>query len=65
MKNKTLNVPGLKDLNHHELKQVSGGFINLPVTAVVAIILSAMQNFEDIRHGFSDGYRGLPPRYLK
>jgi len=62
---KTINLEELAvlELDKRDLVKTTGGLAFLPVAATVAIILSFVQNFSDVRHGFADGWRGTP-RYL-
>lgn len=64
MKNITLTIPGLKEMDENETLNTTGGLFWIPATVLIAIAISAVSNFGDIRHGFSDGWSGLPPRYL-
>lgn len=50
---------GLRPLTKNECKQVSGGWW-LPQALVIGIVLSALNNFQDIREGLMDGYNGTP-----
>jgi len=61
MKTINLNDFSVDELNEKEMQDVRGGFI--PFAVAVAIILSVIDNFDDIRHGLKDGWNGKP-RYL-
>ena len=62
MKSLDLNIPSLHELEENEMRNVRGGFI--PITLTIALLLSAIENFQDIREGFSDGFRKAKPRYV-
>lgn len=56
---KTNNVSiELQPLNHNEMKSILGGFI--PLAFAVSLIVSAINNFGDIRAGIVDGFNGKP-----
>ncbi|HBK89803.1 MAG TPA: hypothetical protein DDZ56_14180 [Cytophagales bacterium] len=48
----------LKPLNHNEMTTIYGGFI--PFAFAVSLIVSAINNFGDIRAGIADGFNGKP-----
>ncbi len=58
----TLELPHLKltPLTEMESKETSGGLIWIPVTLGVALLMSAINNFGDIREGLVDGFNGTP-----
>jgi hypothetical protein len=59
---KTLEIDGMSELNSNESKSVSGGgfwAIWGPALAV-GILISAIDNFGDIREGLADGWNGTP-----
>ncbi len=58
---KELQTTGLVSLSNEETKLVNGGW--LPAAIVASIIISAINNFDDIRHGLSDGWNGRAPRH--
>jgi lactobin A/cerein 7B family class IIb bacteriocin len=62
MKSLDLDMPSLRELEVNEMHSISGGFI--PVALAVALLLSAIENFQDIREGFSDGLRRSKSRYV-
>ena len=64
MKKITFEIPELKELSMEELQKTTGGVPWISVATTIAILLSAVSNFADIRHGISDGWQGLPPRHL-
>ena len=53
---------GLQEMSHEETQELNGGLIWLPA-ALIALAVSAINNFGDIREGFSDGNSGKPPRH--
>jgi len=62
MKRKELDLPGLVKLGEPEMKEIKGGEA-IPAPVWWAVLWSAVNNFGDIREGFSDGISGKPPRY--
>jgi len=60
MKSLDLDMLGLQELEEGEMRNVHGGI--WPALAV-ALLLSAFENFQDIREGFSDGLRRAKSRY--
>ena len=58
MKNLALEDFGLKEVSQKEALTINGGWLPIAVTA--AIIISAINNFGDIRHGLADGWNGTP-----
>ena len=58
---KNLNEEGLVLLNEKELCKISGGFWQFfPPALAIALVVSAINNWGDIRQGFSDGWNGTP-----
>ena len=57
MKALKLNEMNLVELNSEEIEQIDGGWWQ---AVLAAIIISAVNNFGDIRNGLSDGYNGTP-----
>ena len=57
---KTLELQNfrLSELSKEESNRIDGGFIWIPMTLGVALIISAINNFGDIRQGLMDGYQG-------
>ena len=58
---KTIELEGeleLIDLRDEEINGVNGGWF--PIAITVAIIISAVNNFGDIRQGLVDGFNGTP-----
>ena len=51
---------GLASLHESSIKEITGGYWWIPGGLAVGLIISAINNFEDIREGFVDGYRGTP-----
>lgn len=49
---------GLSPLTETESDENNGGFWWLPAALVVGLVVSAMNNFGDIRQGLSDGWNG-------
>ena len=62
MKSLDINMLSLEELGEIEMRDLRGGFI--PVALTIALLLSAIENFQDIREGFSDGLRRSRPRYI-
>jgi hypothetical protein len=60
MKQMELELPGSSGLSEQEMKELLGGGIS-PIWW--AVVWDAVNNFGDIREGFSDGFSGKPPRY--
>jgi hypothetical protein len=56
-----LQTTGLISLSKEESKLVNGGWLTAAI--IVTIVVSAINNFDDIRHGLSDGWNGRAPRY--
>ncbi len=48
----------LQPLNHNEMSTIDGGFI--PLAFAISLIVSAINNFGDIRAGIVDGFNGKP-----
>jgi hypothetical protein len=61
MKQMEFELPGCEELGDQEMKAIHGGLGLSP--AWWAVIWNAVNNFGDIRDGFSDGINGKPPRY--
>ena len=60
MKENALELPGSTELSDQEMKTIYGGGL---APGWWAVIWDAVNNFGDIRQGFSDGFNGTPPRY--
>lgn len=62
MKSQTLNLNeiGLSPLNDLEKKETAGGVPWLPAALAIALFVSAVNNFGDIRQGLMDGWNGTP-----
>jgi len=60
MKSLNLDTLGLQELEESEMRNLQGGM--WPALAL-ALLLSAVENFQDIRQGFSDGLRRARSRY--
>lgn len=60
MKNLALENYGVVEMNQKEKEVEKGGFNWTPVGIVVAIVLSAVNNWGDIREGWEDGAKGTP-----
>ncbi len=58
---KKLQTTGLISLSKEEAKLVNGGWLTPAIIAT--IIISAINNFGDIRNGLSDGWNGRAPRH--
>lgn len=62
MKTLELSHCDLTEMNATELKEVDGG--SWPPYAILAgFVISAMNNWGDIREGYSDGASGAGPRH--
>lgn len=55
-RNETYN--GLQPLTTNEMSSTIGGFI--PFAFLVAVVVSGINNFGDIREGIADGFKGKP-----
>lgn len=62
MKSLNLDMLCLQELEESEMLKVRGGFF--PAALGIALILSAIENFQDIREGFMDGLRRANSRYV-
>jgi hypothetical protein len=51
---------GLSELSLDESTETSGGLWWLPAALVVGLVVSAVNNFGDIRQGIVDGFNGTP-----
>lgn len=61
MKNLALENYGVVELNQEEKAQEQGGIIPWPPIAIAAaFVISAMNNWGDIREGWADGATGKP-----
>jgi hypothetical protein len=60
MKQLELTKMGLTPITESENKDITGGFLWLPAALVAGLIISAVNNFGDIRQGFADGWNGTP-----
>ncbi|MCW3087312.1 MAG: hypothetical protein JWQ78_698 [Sediminibacterium sp.] len=58
MKMIELNKLGLQPLQEADAQNIEGGFWFLPPAVGLALLMSAIQNFGDIRQGVYDGWRG-------
>lgn len=58
MKNLNLNDFGVQEMNAEEMRKTDGGLFWEALA--IALIISAIDNFGDIREGFADGYNGTP-----
>lgn len=56
-------IAGLAPLSREEQMETTGGYVWLVRVVVGVLINSAMNNIDDIREGFSDGYNDEPPRH--
>lgn len=64
MKKLELQNFGVQELDAKEIREVGGGLPWwLPAAAVVGLVISAVNNFGDIREGFSDGVNSRAPRH--
>lgn len=54
---------GMVPLSREEQLETTGGVPWLLPALIGGLIISAMNNFGDIREGFSDGYNDVKPRY--
>ncbi len=61
MKSFDIHMLSLRELEESEMLNLRGGFI--PITLTIAVLLSAIENFQDIREGLSDGLYKSKPRY--
>lgn len=57
-----LKMKGMTELGEQEMMSWKGGGF-LKSLSAWAIISSMIENWKDIREGFSDGISGKPPRY--
>ena len=61
MKTLELNEYGVMEMSSEEKQSSDGGWI--PVAIVCAFVISAINNWGDIREGWSDGINKRPPRH--
>jgi hypothetical protein len=59
---KKFELKGATELEEQEMMALNGGGFLRSISAW-AIVSSIIQNWQDIREGFSDGYSGSAPRY--
>ena len=55
-----LNKMGVTPMSHTEIEETNGGLWWLPAALVIGLVMSAVNNFGDIRHGLADGWNGTP-----
>ncbi len=60
MKTLELNKMGLTPITESESNSIEGGAWWLPAAFAIGLIISAFNNFGDIRQGFADGWNGKP-----
>ncbi len=58
-----LNVVGLESMREEEEREVTGGIGVIAGGLLVALVISAIDNWQDIREGLSDGINGRKPRH--
>lgn len=58
MESLKVNQYGLTELNSAELQEVDGGIIWPAIAIAAAFVISAMNNWGDIREGWADGAAG-------
>ncbi|MBR8731404.1 hypothetical protein IX339_000850 [Porphyromonas levii] len=58
-----LNVVGLEPMREEEEREVTGGIGVFAGGLIITLIASAIDNWQDIREGFSDGINGREPRH--
>ena len=63
MKNLILENFEVLEMNSEETAEMNGGAWWTGPAIVVGLVISAINNFQDIREGFMDGYNGVPPRH--
>ena len=65
MQTLALSNYGKVEMNLDEQKEADGGIQIIPwvAGAIVALAISAINNWGDIREGWSDGINGKPPRH--
>lgn len=63
MKEIELNVVGLESMREEEEREVTGGLGVIAAGLLVALVISAIDNWQDIREGLSDGINGRKPRH--
>lgn len=51
---------GLSPLTETESNETNGGSWWLPAALVIGLVVSAVDNFGDIREGIADGWNGTP-----
>mgnify|MGYP001148993743 CR=1 FL=1 len=61
MKNLNLESFGVQEMDAKEMANVEGG--GFWALIGFALVVSAIENFGDIREGFSDGVKGKKARY--
>ncbi len=55
-----LKSMGLSQLTEKESKETNGGVWWIPAALLVGLVVSAVNNFGDIREGIVDGWNGEP-----
>lgn len=58
MKTLELNNMGLTPIIKSETTEINGGLWWIPAALATALVMSAINNFGDIREGFTDGWNG-------
>lgn len=58
MKTSEFEMIGLKELEPEEINLLKGGWF--PIALTIALIVSAINNFGEIREGLADGFNGNP-----
>ncbi len=59
-----LSHASLTPLSEKECQEISGGVFWIPAALFAGLVISAINNFGDIRDGIVDGFYGTP-RYPK
>lgn len=63
MKEIELNVVGLESMREEEEREVTGGVGLIAGGLIVGLVISVVENWQDIREGLSDGINGRKPRH--
>ena len=58
MKTLELHNMGLTPITKSQTTEITGGFLWIPAALLTGLVMSAINNFGDIREGFTDGWNG-------
>lgn len=64
MKTLNLNEIRLEEISSAQAQRVKGGFWNYVIQGLAGgLIISLIENWQDVREGWSDGYNVRDPRH--